>query len=273
MGSQPKSGGSRTIAAVDKCCSILDALHDLQGATLTELADHVGLAPGTVHPHLKTLYNNQLITRKDGVYYPGFKFLRVGATRRRDNVLYKHASGKMDDLAENLDARVGLYVEEFGMATCLDQTGSRTTMQPPDKVGDRVHLHVIAAGKAILAAFPDERVAEIVNRHGLPAYTDKSIVDTDELLADLEEVSEQGYAFNHEEHILGLTAVGAAITTDDGDILGAISAAVPTNRMDDPEFTRKLTNETASVANTIELDIRVDRERTRGDVPPSEPGW
>lgn len=253
------TSNSRRIAAVDKCCAILNATHELQGATLTEISDHLGLTPGTVHPHLVTLFENQLVTKTNGVYAPSFKFLRIGERRRRDNVFFRHANGKMEELAHRINARVQIYVEEFGMGICLSQAGSQSSIQPPDVVGDQTHLHVIAAGKAMLAEMPTERVSELIEQQGLPEYTSNTIVDEAELFEALEEISDQGYAVNDEEYMLGLSAVGSAVTAENGDVIGAISAAVPTNRMATPEFTDSAANDVASVANTIELNIQVEK--------------
>jgi DNA-binding IclR family transcriptional regulator len=253
------TGDSRRIAAVDKCCDILDTTHELDGATLTEISEHLGLTPGTVHPHLVTLVENQLVTKKNGVYAPSFKFLRIGESRRRENVFFRHANGKMEDLAHRTNARVQIYVEEFGMAICISEAGTQGSIQPPDVVGDQPHLHVIAAGKAMLAEMPDERVSEIVAQHGLPEYTSNTIVDESRLFEALADISEQGYAFNDQEYMPGLGAVGAAVTAENGDVIGAISAAVPTNRMSNPEFVDSVPNDVVSVANTIELDIQVEK--------------
>jgi len=252
------TGDSRRIAAVDKCCEILDSIHELQGATLTEISERLGLTPGTVHPHLVTLSENQLVTKKNGVYAPSFKFLRIGEGRRRENVFFRHADSKMDELAHRTNGRIQIYTEEFGMAICLAQTGSQGSIQPPDKVGDQTHLHVIAAGKAMLAEMPDERVSEIVEQHGLPEYTSNTIVDESDLFEALEDISDRGYAFNDEEYMSGLGAVGSAVTAENGDVIGAISASVPTNRMSNPEFAETVPHDVASVANTIELDIHVE---------------
>lgn len=253
------TGNSRRIAAVDKCCAILDSTHELNGATLTEISEQLGLTPGTIHPHLVTLVENQLVTKKDGVYTPSFKWLRIGERRRQENVFFRHANGKMEELADRIDARVQIYVEEFGMGICIAQTGSQSSIQPPDEVGDQTHLHVIGAGKAMLAAMSDDRVSEILDQHGLPEYTSKTIVDESDLFEALADISEQGYAVNDEEYMRGLGAIGAAVTAENGDVIGAISAAVPTNRMANPEFIESVSNDVASVANTIELDIQVEK--------------
>jgi len=103
--------------------------------------------------------------------------LGVGERRRRKNVLLGHADDKVDDLARRTTARIQVYAEEFGMAVCIAQAGSQNSIRPPDRVGDRTHLHVIAAGKAMLAEMPDKRVSETVERRGLPEYTPNTIVD------------------------------------------------------------------------------------------------
>lgn len=258
MANHTNSNDSRTIAAVEKSCAILDGLHELRSATLSELADHLGLTPGTVHPHLVTLTENQLVVKKDDVYYPGFKFLRVGETRRRRNTLYRHAADDVENLAEATNTRAQIYVEEFGMATCIDHRGSPNSILPVDDVGDQVHLHVIAAGKAMLAEFSDDRVDAIIEQHGLPADTENTIVDEAALYEDLSEISEQGYAINDEEHMVGLSAVGAAITSEDGDIIGALSVAFPGNKMDDDEFTERVRHAVVGAANSIELKISIE---------------
>ncbi|WP_178916346.1 IclR family transcriptional regulator [Natronomonas gomsonensis] len=251
---------SRTIAAVDKSCAILDELQELRSATLSELADHLGLSPGSIHPHLVTLTENQFVAKKNGVYYPGFKFLRVGETRRRDDPLYRHAADSVGDLAEATGTRAQIYVEEFGMATCVDQRGSSNSILPVDKVGDHVHLHVIAAGKAMLAEFSDDRVEAIIESHGLPADTEHSIVDEAALYEELSEVSEQGYAINDEEHMTGLSAVGTAVTAENGDVMGALSVAFPSSNMGDDEFMRTIPHAVVSAANTIELEARIENK-------------
>lgn len=260
MANHTNSSDSRTIAAVDKSCAILDGLHELRSATLSELADHLGLTPGTVHPHLVTLTENQLVVKKNDVYYPGFKFLRVGETRRRENTLYRHAADNVKDLAEATDTRAQIYVEEFGMATCIDHRGSPNSILPVDQVGDQVHLHVIAAGKAMLAEFSDDRVEAIVEQHGLPADTENTIVDKAALYEGLSKISEQGYAINDEEHMAGLSAVGAAITAEGGDTIGALSVAFPANKMDEDEFSKRVHHAVVGAANSIELKMSIEKK-------------
>jgi len=99
-------------------------------------------------------------------------------------------------------------------------------------VGKQFHLHQTAAGKAILSRLPRERV----NEWGLPASTENTITDREELLSDLDAVAERGVAFNDEEQLEGVRAAGVPVDGPDGRVVGAFSVASPANRMTEDRF-------------------------------------
>ena len=68
---------------------------------------------------------------------------------------------------------------------------------------------------------------------GLKRYTQKTIVDFDGLLEQLNGVRRTGYAIDDEEYLPGVVCVGAAIRDHTGGIVGSISASTPTMRADD----------------------------------------
>ncbi len=107
--------------------------------------------------------------------------------------------------------------------------------------GEAVYLHNTALGKAILAHLPKERVEEIIDRHGLPSKTDRTITDKKELFETLEGVHERGIAFDDEERINGLRCVAVPIL-DNGKTIGAISVSGPKSRMDNERFREGIPN-------------------------------
>lgn len=249
--------GSRTIAAVEKACDIVECLHELDGATLTEIADNLDLTPGTVHPHLMTLVENEVVVKQNQEYHPSFQFLTIIKTRQQQNPLYKYGIDEIDALAEEENARSQLYVEEFGRAVCIGIGGSEKGILPPTTVGEQTPLHCIAAGKAILAAYPEDRTESILDHRGLPQMTDNTMIDRNEFHEALREVSEREYALNDEEYMPGLRAVGAPVTGPGGDVLGAISVSKPTKELDEAEFKQGLPQQVAKIANRIEVNIQV----------------
>jgi len=107
----------------------------------------------------------------------------------------------------------------------------------------------------VLAHLPEARVDDIVERHGLPVLTENTITDCQALREELAEIRETGIAFDDEERLDGLRSVGAAITSEDGDVLGAVSVAGPTSRLREERFREELPAVVRSAVNVIDLNV------------------
>lgn len=251
-----ENGSPRTVKAADTACEIIDALRELDGAGVTELADHLDLSKGAVHTYLTTLRRQELVRKDDGEYRLGMRFLGLGQYVRSQVPVYGGAVRELEKLSEQTSARSQLVVEDHGMAVALHIEGE-DAIAAATTVGDREYLHCIASGKAILASLPDARIEEIIDHRGLPERTENTITSRDELFDELETVREEGVAFNDEEKIRGLRAVGASIEDPDGRTLGAISVSGTPGRFRDGKFYSDLPSLVKDTANVIEFNNRV----------------
>jgi IclR family acetate operon transcriptional repressor len=91
--------------------------------------------------------------------------------------------------------------------------------------------HCTAVGKAMLASSPDDEVRALLGRTGLPRHTEHTVTDPEELLAQLAEVRERGYAVDEGEQEVGVRCVAVAVP---GSTLRlAMSVSGPAPRMSD----------------------------------------
>lgn len=104
-----------------------------------------------------------------------------------------------------------------------------------------MYLPACGVGKAILANFPRERVSDVVEEYGLPAWTENTITDEESLYEELNRIRNRGVAFDDEERIRGLQYVAAPIQCD-GELLGAISVSGPKKRFADEGFGKNSRN-------------------------------
>lgn len=234
---------------------VVDALRELDGATIDELSEHLGLAPSTVHRHLATLRNHSYAVRDGDTYHVGLGFLTVGGYAQRRITAYPMIKQKVDALAEETGERAQFIVEERGKRVYLYTEVGQSAVQTGAHVGKRGALHTSAAGKAILAALSRDRVEGIVDRHGLSSPGRNSITDREALFEELDDVRDRGYAFNRQETTSGVHAVGAAVTDSEGDVVGALSVSGPANRMTGEEFTEVLPERILGAVNELELHI------------------
>jgi DNA-binding IclR family transcriptional regulator len=78
-------------------------------------------------------------------------------------------------------------------------------------------------GKALLAYLEPDELQRYLRETELERHTRTTIVDLENLLIDLQESRERGYAISSEEMIPGLAALGAPIFGKTKRLVGAIS--------------------------------------------------
>lgn len=253
--SGPKS--TDTLSTVHRAFTVVEALRELEGARVTELADHLEMAPSTTHKYLTTLEAERCVVKEGDEYHVGMEFLDIGTYAKYRKQGYRLCVRKVTEMAEATGERVQFVIEEHGIGIYLHTEASDENAVMIDR-RDGVHryLHSTAAGKAILAELPTARVDEIVREHGLPAETERTIVDRASLDAELDRIHEAGVSYNDEESVEGLRAVGVPVFRPDGVVLGAFSVSGPSNRLKGDRFREELPNLLLGHANEIELNIR-----------------
>lgn len=237
-----------------KTFRLLEAIKERDGARVTELATALDMGKSTVHNHLSTLREDEFVVREGTEYRLGLRFLEFGGYVRNRQELYRVAEPEIDRLAEQTGEMASLVTEEHGLGVSLQRSKGSQAVALDTHAGYRCPLHVTAHGKAILAHLPEERVREILDRHGLAARTPETITDEAALFDHLEAVRSQGYSLDDEERMTGLRCVGAPIVAD-GTVEGAISVSAPTGRMRDDRFTDEMPDLVRSTANVIELNL------------------
>jgi DNA-binding IclR family transcriptional regulator len=245
---------SRTVKTADTVFEIVTALQELDGSTITELADYLGLAKSTVHTYLATLEQKEYVVKDGKTYDLSLKFLDHGTYSKQKNELTSVAHPILKRTAEETGEVVWLIVEEHGRAVYLDRAKGDRAVQTNGRRGLRTSLHFVAAGKCILANLDEEDVHQILDRHGLPEQTDNTITERRTLLNELQEVRDQGYAYNAGEEVKGVHAVGAPIKQD-GTVYGGVSIAGPSARFQDEDYDQKMRKAIVETANTIELNL------------------
>ncbi|QRV17640.1 IclR family transcriptional regulator [Haloterrigena salifodinae] len=251
MSSKPR----QPVQAAATTFRIIETLHELNGAGVSELADELEMPKSTVHDHLQTLNEAEYLVKRDGGYHVGARFLELGGFARSQMKLYQIATPEIEKLAEETGEHANLMIEEHGKGIFLNKAKGRDAVNLDTHIGKRVHLHTTALGKAILSKRSEAFVDEIIDRHGLPRVTEKTLTDADELKSQLAEIRERGYAIDDEERVAGMRCVAAPICDSDETPLGAISVSGPTNRFNDETFRTEIPKTVLSTANVIEVNM------------------
>ncbi len=206
-----------------------------EGATLTEVAQQVGLSPSTAHRLLTTLEQERYV-RFDAerrLWSVGVQAFVAGSAFLKTRSLVPTARPHMRALMEESEETVNLAVEDQAEAVYLSQVECRQMMRAFARPGGRVPLHCSSVGKALLSAMPDADVARVLHRHGLARVTIKTLTTTPALREDLARARVRGYAIDDEEHAVGLRCIAAVVFNEAADPLGAVSLSGPMARIPD----------------------------------------
>lgn len=249
----------RRIKAVDRTFDILEALRDCDGATVTEIAERVDVSVGTVHTYLATMRERGYVRQVDGEYRLGRFLLPFGEYVRAHSDVYEAGKPVLDELAAETGEASHLVVESHGYEVLLYERFG------PDAVGERLYeenkgvpkrnLHCSAAGKAILACLDEEYREGILADYEFVERTSATITDEATLRKELASIRERGVAFNDEEQICGLRAVGAPVTLE-GTVEGAVSLSAPVSRLQDDRFQTTFPYRVQQAANIIEVNLQ-----------------
>lgn len=224
------------VQSLTRALALLDTLAEAaDGMSLSDVAQIVGLAPSTAHRLLTTLEACRYVrfAASEGVWQVGVQSFVVGQAFRRSRNVVAMARPFMRQVMEESGETVNLYIEEGGEAVCMAQVECRQLMRAIARPGGRVKLHSSGAGKAMLAHLPASELVQVLQAHGLPRATERTLDTPKKLRSDLDLVRERGFAVDDEEHASGLRCVAAPVLDEEGRPVAALSVSGPLARIDD----------------------------------------
>lgn len=154
------------------------------------------------------------------------------------------AIATMHELRNQTGETVHLMVLEEGRAVLIERVETRHSVRAVVPLGSSVPLHGSSNGKAMLAWLPRDQVRAVVGDL-LERFTPTTIVDWDELFAELDGVAERGYAMNIMEWREDISAVAAPIFGRERVPVASLSISTPSSRMPEklrPEYGASVTD-------------------------------
>lgn len=237
------TGERNALRSVSRALDVLETLgtSGTEGLTVAEIATAIGVSKSTAFALLQTLLARDFITdvRLGGSrrYRLGFALVHLGDRAAADIGVSQVAMPVLQELTETTGLTSRLAVlDDNGYAVAINRVEAPGIVRIASALGQRELPHCSALGKSLLALLPPARVVKLLAITGMPRRTEYTRVTPAELMKDLIQVAEQGYAFDDEEDNIGVVCVGAAITNRDGEGVAAISVTTLKNGMGDDDL-------------------------------------
>lgn len=219
---------------IDKTLTILEAISDCsEGISLAELVKKTKIAKTTAFRILEALKGREYVAF-DNIserYLLDIKSLELGIKGLMNVNLVEVSIPYLKTLSSTINETCFLGVYNHGYVIYLYKSEGTMSIQTNARLGSRMPAFCTGIGKALLAYQPLEEIDRVLSEP-LIQYTDSTVVDPIELYNILAKIRVDGYSFDHEENEVGLTCVAKPIFNYTGNVIGAISVAGPTYRME-----------------------------------------
>lgn len=212
---------------VDRALVILNTLGE-RPLSLNDVANLLGVHKSTGLRLLQTLQERRFVRRgHDDRYRLGSRILDLANQALEDMDVRREAAPYLDRLRRSCGHTVHLAVYEEGAVFYIDKYEGSETVRMYSRIGKPAPLHCTGVAKVLLADLPEDELLKVVGSIEFVRYTDNTITDPDQFIAELRRVREQGHAVDNREHEDYVNCISAAIRNVSGRTIAAVSITAP----------------------------------------------
>ncbi|GAB3939290.1 IclR family transcriptional regulator [Corynebacterium tapiri] len=211
------------LQSVDLALALVTLLRSHGEVTISTAARRFGISPSTVHRSMAMLvYRGFAVRTESRSYLPG---PALGAPPLRPGVgraLVEAASPYMHAIATECGETCHLMILTEGTCHFLHSVEGTAPVRVGSRRGQVMPAELNSGGRAMLA-----ELSQVELRRLYPDMADEPFTD---FRRQLHRIRQSGIAVNRGLYESDVSAVGACLKNDLGDIVGALSIASPSSR-------------------------------------------
>jgi len=225
--------------AIDRMAAILDELEKApNGLGLKRLSERTAVTRSTVYRILNSLLAHGIVRQlENSDYVLGSRLLSLA------DAVVSPIAGRLAECAQPHLDRVARQVGETAKVSVFDRGHVLVVAIAPGSlshalhavVGEHLPAHAGGGSKALLAGLDEADMQRVISRP-LTRFTDRTIIDPNQLREEVFRIREQGFSHDDGEFSLSVNSFGAEISSA-GRSVGAISIPFLAGRSSEYEET------------------------------------
>lgn len=232
--------------------SILSLFSDQRNEiSISIVCKELNLNTATAHRFLASLEEvGAIFCHERGKYSLGLRMSEYGALAQRTSPLVATVQPVIDGLAAELDEAVMVARAAEAGVICVATAQSSRAIAVQVKIGTILDYHATAQGKLWLAYMQPKERDRKLKEIALKKFNPDTIIDTQKLLLEIEQVKSVGFATNLGEREPDIAAVAVPVVSKKGELILTISSFGMRHRFD-PEFIGQVHSKLIQAAQTI----------------------
>ncbi|MCM3716312.1 IclR family transcriptional regulator [Alkalihalobacillus oceani] len=225
------------VPSIDKAVDIIILLSQKPNRTLKQIYEELGYPASTCFNIITTLEQRGIVEKNKltSQFKLGTTLMRLGMQLYEDIDIRKVALPIMKTLVAKFGETSYLTIVDYSTyeGVVIDKIESLKTVTVIRSIGSRVPLYASATGKSLLSGLTNDEIEDYFSKVNFVKYTEKTITSKDQLMEELNDIREMGYAITENDMGDGASAVSAPIKDYQGKVVAAVSLSGPSNRMEE----------------------------------------
>lgn len=209
---------------------ILERYRGGEGASLSDIAAHLGLQNTTTRNMLKTMEACGYLARGTArSYLPGPKCLDIERSCSSNKLLLEIAEKYLSEVASGTGEGLVLTTLIGGKRQVLARVaGGNIISVDPDQAEGKAPYQLVT-NRIMLAYATPQELQIFIDEYGLPTGDWNGVREYEDLVLELLKIKKQGYEEEHEEH---LACLAFPVFGPQGNATAAIGSFIPIYRYD-----------------------------------------
>lgn len=235
--SEVRQKGSLANQSAEKMLTIIEYLAEKkQPMRLLHISKDLGINTSTALRFLTTLVNCGYAEQEEDTakYYLTFKICAVANKVSSQINVREIAKPYMKQLSEIFGESVCLAVVQSMKVVYIEVVegpGPDQMLRTMQRIGNIAPMHCTGIGKLFLTEYTDSEIDRFIESMGLNRFTEYTLTSKLQLVEELKQIKQRGYAYDNEECEIGARCVAFPIYDNLGKVIAGISVTGPANRL------------------------------------------
>lgn len=252
---------TKTIGSVTKAIEVIEYIaYSKKPLGVTEISNGLNYGSSGTYHLLNTLKQSNILVQNEETkkYSLGLKLWKIGMLAYGKNHISNILRPYLKKLKDMTGETANLIILDNEHIVYIAQEESDKLVKMFTTTGAIAPVHCTAGGKVLLAFMDEEEREEILDSIKLEKFTEKTIVNKEDLIEEMEQIRKTGYGFDYEEREMGVSCIGAPVFDLHDEALACITISGPTARFteENKEKWSKIILDIANEANNHLKTIR-----------------